>query len=241
MNALLQNPNKQIANKTSAAIAAYNSDNAEAIEAGLLLEQVQSASAAADEAKQAAYAAEKAKQQDAQAKRDQRLHEIVIAAGGTSGFALSAYCAASTHYRLSGALKGYRLTWGFDGSANYPLNASGDINWKKVEAKVVEVLEENRAIAAAKAAAAAKIAAGSEALGEILTAYNKAHSRNCKAEANGDGTFRLSQDHFVANFQRAGGYWAQHATYGAISAEQIAALTAAKRAYADACAAILAK
>ena len=240
MNALLQNPNKQIANKTSAAIAAYNSDNAEAICAGLLLEQVQSASAAADEAKQAAYAAEKAKQQDAQAKRDQRLHEIVIAAGGTSGFALSAYYAASTYYR-SGALKGYRLTWGFDGRANYPLNASGDINWKKVEAKVREVLEENRAVAAAKAAAAAKLAAGSEALGEILTAYNKAHSSNCKAEANGDGTFRLFNDHFVANFQRAGGYWAQHTAYGAISAEQIAALTAAKRAYADACAAILAK
>jgi len=241
MNALLQNPNKQIANKTSAAIAAYNSDNAEAIEAGLLLEQVQSASSASEEAKQAAYAAEKTKQQDAQAKRDQRLHEIVLVAGGTSGFSLKAYYAASTHYRLSGALKGYRLTWGFDGRASYPLNASGDINWKKVEAKVVEVLEENRAVAAAKAAAASKLAAGSEALGEILTAYNKAHSSDCKAEANGDGTFRLFRDCFVENFRRAGGSWQKRTTFGAITAEQIVALTDAKRAYTAACVAILAK
>ena len=240
MNALLQNPNKQIANKTSAAIAAYNSDNAEAIEAGLLLGQVQSASAAADEAKQAAYAAEKAKQQDAQAKREQRLRDIVLAAGGTSGFSLSAYYATSTYYR-SGALKGYRLTWGFDGGANYPLNASGDINWKKVEAKVVEVLEENRAVAAAKAAAAAKLAAGSEALGEILTAYNKAMCSDCKAEANGDGTFRLFSDHFVQNFRRAGGHWSTSTVHSSVTAAQIAALTEAKLAYTAACAAILAK
>jgi hypothetical protein len=241
MNALLQNPNKQIANKTSAEIAAFNASNAAAIEAGLLLEQVQSASAAADEAKQAACAAEKAKQQDAQAKRDQRLHSIVIAAGGTAGFALSAYYAKSTSYYRNGALKGYRLTWGFEGGANFPLSADGDINWKKVEAKVCEVLEENRAVAAAKAAAAAKLAAGSEALGEILTAYNKTHSSNCKAEANADGTFRLFSDHFVENFRRAGGCWVQNTVYRAISAEQIAALTAAKRTYAAACAAILAK
>ena len=241
MNALLQNPNKQIANKTSAEIAAFNAANAEAIEAGLLLEQVQSASAAADEAKQAAYAAEKAKQQDAQAKRDQRLRDITIAAGGTSGFYLIPYYAKSIVYYHSGALKGYRLTWGFDGRASIPLNASGDINWKKVEAKVVEVLEENRAVAAAKAAAAAKLAAGSEALGEILTAYNKAHSSDCKAEANGDGTFRLFSDCFVENFRRAGGSWQKRTTFGAITAEQIAALTYAKRAYTAACAAILSK
>jgi len=232
----------EIVNKTSAEIKAFNELNSAAIEAGLMTLQVQSPAAAAAELKAAADAEARAKAKAKEDARNIKLKNIVIAAGGTSGFELRPYHGKTSSYSFrTGPVKGYRLTWGFDGGANYPLDMQGFLNWEKIEAKVIEVINDQKAINAAEAAKAAKLAAGEAELGEILVAYNKAMGTSCKAAALGDGSFRLFNDHFIQNFRRAGGHWSTSTVQSCVTAAQIAALTEAKLAYAAAVKAILAK
>ena len=229
-------------NKTSAEIKAFNELNSAAIEAGLMTLQVQSPAAAAAELKAAAAAEASAKAKAKEDARNLKLKNIVIAAGGnTSSFELRPYYANTGSIFRTGQLKGFRLTWGFDGGANYPLNTQGFLNWEKIEAKIIEVVNSQKEVRLADAAKAAKLAAGTADLGEILTAHNKAMGTHNKAEANGDGTFRLFNDRFVENFRRTGGHWSQETVHSAVTAAQIAALTEAKLAYAAAVKAILAK
>ena len=231
----------EIVNKTSAEIKAFNELNSAAIEAGLMTLQVQSPAAAAAELKAAADAEARAEAKAKEDARNLKLKNIVIAAGGTSGFELRPYHEKTYSVFRTGPLKGFRLTWGFDGGANYPLNAQGFLNWEKIEAKVIEVVNAQKAAAAAAADKAAKLTAGKADLGEILVAYNKAMGTDCKAAANGDGTFRLFSEHFVQNFRRAGGHWSTSTVHWSITAANIAALTEAKLAYDAAVKAILAK
>jgi len=230
-------------NKTSAEIKAFNELNSAAIEAGLMTLQVQSESAARAELKAAAAAEASAKAKAKADARDLKLKNIVIAAGGnTAAFELRPYYTNTGSVFRTGNLKGFRLTWAYGEGANYPLNAQGFLNWEKIEAKVIEVVNAQKAVRLAEAAKAAKLAAGKADLGEILTAHNKAMGgTERKAEANGDGTFRLFSERFVNNFHRSGGHWTQDTVHAAVTAEQIAALTKAKLAYAAAVKAILAK